>query len=105
MDSLINDLLTYSRIGRRAVKINPVNVNELISQATEYLADLVRETGAKITVEGDFCELLSDSNLIERILVNLLENALTSVRDGDTPEILIRGRSEPGAVIVTILDN
>lgn len=105
MDQLIDDLLTYSRIGRTAVRREPVPLGEVISRARDYLAELIRESEADIVVQGDLPIISGDDTLVVRVFQNLLENALTYPRQDLKPRIELTARIEGDWVITEVSDN
>ncbi|MBI1299895.1 GAF domain-containing protein [bacterium] len=75
MRQLINDLLTYSRVGTRGRP--PIRVSSEIAflAACERLAKLIEESGAQIT-SALLPELFGDEAQIEQLFQNVLSNAL-----------------------------
>jgi PAS domain S-box-containing protein len=75
MQSLINDLLAYSRVGTRTKAFVPVDLNDIVQQAKHHLEVTIREKEADVTaailptVQGDFTQLL-------QLFQNLIGNAI-----------------------------
>ncbi|MBI5757293.1 MAG: PAS domain S-box protein, partial [Planctomycetales bacterium] len=75
MQSLINDLLAYSRVGTRTKSFGSVDLNEIVQQAKHHLEVTIREQGADVTatalptVQGDMIQLL-------QLFQNLIGNAI-----------------------------
>lgn len=105
MELLINDLLMYSRIGRKAVRSEAVDLQEVVSQAMAYVAERIKETEAEITVTESFPVIRSDFGLAVRILQNLLENALTYRREDVRPKIEIMAETDGESVTLRVSDN
>ena len=82
MNHLIDDLLTYSRLGRRAVRHQLVALGDLLAQVIETLAGQVAETGAHLNVPDDLPVITGDPMLLNRIFSSLVDNALTYHRPG-----------------------
>lgn len=80
MDALINDLLNYSRLGRSAVKHQPVDLNILLNQVAANFEARIAEIGAELVVAPGLPVLKSDRTLLDQILSNLIGNALTYCR-------------------------
>jgi two-component system phosphate regulon sensor histidine kinase PhoR len=79
MDSLIDDLLTLSRIesGGSKLEMHPVDVHEVASQLVEDLAGRFASASIEGTVVGEASLLaLADKRSLEQVLSNLLDNGL-----------------------------
>ncbi|HPX22354.1 MAG TPA: PAS domain S-box protein [Mesotoga sp.] len=105
MSILIQDLLDYSRLGRVALKIEAVSLAHAVDKALDTLCSKIDEERGKITVEGTLHFVEADITLLNRVLANLIENALTYHAPERPPEINISSRREDGYVFLTIKDN
>ncbi len=105
MSRLIEDLLAYSQVGRRAVRREPVPLPPLVDQVRRTFAHRIEETGAGLEVAPDLPVPAGDPTLLEQILANLVGNALTYRRDGVPPRIRIHGGRRNGSVTITVADN
>lgn len=100
MSLLVEQLLDLSRLDAEAVEIRPVPV--AVREQVEVLGDAVLPDPAgtlEIDVPDDL-EIEADPNVLERILTNLLTNA---VRYG-TPPIVVRARHVDRHVRVSVED-
>ena len=87
MQALINDLLSYSRVGRSARKPALVSSDAALTQARTNLAAAMEETGA--TVEAGHLPLvLAELTLLTAVFQNLLSNSL-KFSGGKPPRIVI----------------
>ncbi len=107
LNRLVNDLLDLARMesGEHKLNIMPVDINELIRKCVINLESLFIDK--KINVDADFEEesllVSADADSIERVLYNLLHNAIKF-----TPEngnIGIKTRVQKNKVEVTVKDN
>lgn len=75
LNTLIEDLLHYSRLGRQALRIQPVNIQQLTQ---ECLADLRNEReGRSVDIEiGELPPWRADIILLKQVLSTLISNAL-----------------------------
>lgn len=105
MSALIQNLLDYSRLGRAALNIERVSLAQAVDKALDTLASKVKEERGKVTVEGTLHFVEADAALLNRILVNLIENALTYHVPERPPEINISSMREDGYVFLTVKDN
>ena len=105
MDHFINDLLSYARLGRKAVTLGPTPLDEVFGRAIHTLTPHIEETGARVTLPSDAPPVFGDVTLLNQIFLNLFENALTYHREGTTPEITVRCETTRDHVAVHITDN
>ena len=94
MQTLINDLLAYSRVGRSSREPALVSSDAALGQARANLAASMEESGA--TVESGHLPLvLAEMPLLTAVFQNLLSNAL-KFSGGKPPRIVITvSREEP----------
>ncbi|HEY9422724.1 MAG TPA: ATP-binding protein, partial [Thermoanaerobaculia bacterium] len=96
MQSLIEDLLTYSRVTTRGQPFARVS---LAAVTREVLSDLelrIEKTGARVEV-GELPAIEADPMQMRQLLQNLLSNALKFQRPGETPRIRVEGQVVNGA--------
>jgi signal transduction histidine kinase len=95
MQNLINDLLSYSRLGTKNKEFEAVSGEKIIAGALKNISVSVRETEAQIT--HDALPILDcDAGQIEQVLQNLLSNAIKF--RGDKPPLIHVGcRRQSGA--------
>lgn len=87
MQSLINGLLEYSRIGTQGKKPQKVNSKEALDEALARLQASIKETGAEITADGLPVVYFDDVQL-SQLFQNLIGNAI-KFRSDQTPRINI----------------
>jgi len=103
---LINDLLDLVRLesGRMEVKSEPLEVAEFIkglASATRQVADGKR-LRLETIVDPDLGVILADRDKLEKVLLNLVFNALKFTPAGGRVEI--RAQKETGEVVLTVAD-
>ncbi len=74
MGGLIDHLLELSRVGRAALKLEPVDMSEMAASILTVLQEMEPKRTVKIFVEGDM-RVLGDRTLLQQLLQNLLGNA------------------------------
>ncbi|MFG2629072.1 CHASE3 domain-containing protein [Streptomyces sp. NPDC048473] len=84
MQVLINDLLTFSRMGRVHDKWKPVGLDRSLDRALANLALVVEESGATVVREGPLPELTGDATTLSMVWQNLIGNAV-KFRRPDVP--------------------
>ncbi|MCF7853347.1 MAG: HAMP domain-containing protein [Candidatus Pacebacteria bacterium] len=93
MQALINDLLTYSRVGTRAKPLKLVDCNSIVDQALKNLELTIREAGADITCDS-MPAVHADSGQLVQVFQNLVANAVKF--RGDTPPRIHIGVEDDG---------
>lgn len=104
MGQLIDDLLRFSRTGRRELERERVDMKKL---AEEELAAL-REEAVERAIEVELPALPAangDPALLRQVWSNLLSNAVKYTRDRSPAVIEIRGRAENGELVYSVHDN
>lgn len=104
MQDLIDNLLSYSQIGKQELQKQRLDVHELVGEAIQNLGSAVQQTGAQITVDSDIDHVMGDHVQLVQLFQNLLANAL-KFTDGSTPEVQIRCRNEAGQAHFVVEDN
>ena len=90
----IDDLLRYSRLGRRGVKIVPVQLDSLLQHILSTRQARIQESQARIH-STHLPDVESDATLLEQILANLIDNALTYHAPEQPPVLDIRAWITP----------
>jgi PAS domain S-box-containing protein len=109
MKHLIDDLLAYSRMERRALQDFPVVVADLVGKVLAERQQELAERDVRIRLDLPAETVRADPDGLLFVLRNLVDNALKFTRDAQPPAIEIGGRIEgdgPAArQIVWIKDN
>jgi hypothetical protein len=103
MQSLINGLLEYSRIGTRGQKPAPTDAKAALDRALAHLHMSINESGAKITA-GQLPHVSVDSFQLAQLFQNLISNAI-KFRGKQTPEISISATHQDGFWQFAVADN
>ena len=106
MGRLIDDLLTYSRLGRKAITLKPVALGQILHNISTTLQARVVETGASLHIADDLPAVTGDYTLLTQIFTNLIDNALTYRKPGVAAQISVQWRDAgAGQVIISVADN
>jgi len=103
MQALINDLLSYSRVGRSAREPALVSSDAALAQARNNLAATIEETGATVET-GHLPLVLAELPLLTAVFQNLLGNAL-KFSGGKPPRIVITTRRDEPFWLFSLSDN
>ena len=96
MQVLINDLLTFSRVGRATDVRVPVPLGQPLDAAVTALSAAVEETGAVIERPGPLPEVMGDPTLLGMLWQNLIGNAIKLRAPDRAPMIRVTAAAQPG---------
>jgi two-component system sensor histidine kinase KdpD len=102
LTDLVTNLLDLSRLqaGVLPVLTAPVGIDDVVSRALDHAAP--RGAAIAVDVPDDLPEVLADAGLLERVIANLVQNALRYAPDGSPVRIL--GRAEESGVQLRVVD-
>jgi signal transduction histidine kinase len=83
METLIDSLLHFSRLGRVDLAIDQVDLNEIVAEVLESLAITLQETGTQVRIPRPLPTVRADRARVGEIFYNLIVNA---VKYNDKPE-------------------
>ena len=105
MNQLIDDLLAYSRLERRAMHTTSVDPRALVEALVAEYAEEMRERGVDLTVDVPCQAVMAEAEGLAQVLRNLLDNALKFTRDVPQPRVEIGGRETKKSCILWVRDN
>jgi signal transduction histidine kinase len=105
MDRLILDLLAYSRLSRMELKLQEVNLGEVVATAVDQLEVETQEAGKRVRVDGPLPDVLGQREILLQVVLNLLSNALKFVSEGTMPQVRVWAEPRHGAVRLWVEDN
>lgn len=77
MAHLIEDLLSYSQLGRSAINKQPVPLADVFSELERTFLGRVKEVGGSLVLPDDAPTVVGDRTLLSRIFSNLIDNGLS----------------------------
>jgi len=103
MSELIDDLLQFSRLGRRSLSNAPLDMRKLIG---EVIADLQApgESLPEIGI-GELPAAAGDPVLVKQVWANLLGNAVKFSRKRERPAIEVKGQVIGAEAVFSVKDN
>ncbi len=103
LNALVSNLLDMARLQSGAVHLRSEwqSVEEVVGSAIRAARHALGERAVQTDVPADLPLVEFDAALIERVLVNLLENAAKYAQ----PPIVIRARAAPHALVLTVRDH
>jgi signal transduction histidine kinase len=103
MQSLIQDLLAFSRVGRQETAVRSTDCNEIVGQATRDLQAAILESGA-VATHGHLPRLMASSSQLKQVFQNLIGNGL-KFRRSEAPVIHISAEKRRSEWIFSVADN
>ena len=104
MGQLIDDLLSFSRLGRSRLAREPVDMVALAHSAYGEITTERQRGQASLTI-GNLAPATGDPTLLRQVWANLLSNALKFTSDEPAPSIMVDGRQADGEAVYTVSDN
>jgi signal transduction histidine kinase len=104
MDSLVQDVLNYSRLAKAEIQVRAVDLDGLIKDIARDSRGLT-QAGASLCVKGALHPVLGHEACLTQCLSNLLENSAKFVDPGVTPAITVWTERHGDRVRVWVEDN
>ncbi len=103
LQSMINDLLMYSRVGTRGKPFELTDCEMIFDQAVANLKAAIEESGAVVT-HDPLPTLMADSSQMVQVFQNLISNAI-KFRSKETPRIHISTEQKGNDWVFSVRDN
>lgn len=103
MQHLINDLLSYSRVGARTTPFKPTDCHSVLQEAIANLGIAIEENDAIIT-HGDLPTVLGDPAQMRQLFQNLIGNAIR-FRSEQPPRIRVSAEGKENEWVFFVRDN
>jgi light-regulated signal transduction histidine kinase (bacteriophytochrome) len=103
MRKLINDLLTYSRVGTQGKGLSPTDSEAVLAQSVDDLKVTIEENGALVT-HDPLPTVMADSPQLEQLFQNLIGNAI-KFRGNEPPRVHISASRNGKGWVFSIRDN
>lgn len=105
MQALINDLLSFSRVGRTTSGFEPVALDAVARTAAGQLAAAVEDAGGEIVIPTDLPTVPGDPGLIQALLFNLFGNGLKFHRPDVAPVVRLSAERRGDEWEIAVSDN
>jgi signal transduction histidine kinase len=104
MAQLIDDLLAFSRLGRKPLAVSEIDMSALVRQIA---TDAERAAAGRVLElrVGELPAAVGDRALLEQVWVNLISNAVKYTRGRQDAIIAIDGAIEADQIVYRISDN
>jgi len=101
---LIEDLLTFSRVGTSGGEPEPVKFSEALKATLDNLARALRDSGGQVEVTGKLPTIMADLSQLVQLLQNLIGNSI-KFRGNKPLRIMIRARPRGDRYEFSVRDN
>lgn len=104
LEGLFGELLDITRIDSGSIDVNlkPVSMKDLYARLRLQFEPVAFEKGLMLSFRGEHLVLHTDSVIVERILRNLVSNALRYTEDGG---VLVSCRMRQGQILLQVWDS
>ena len=104
MGRLIDDLLAFSRLGRKQIETSPINMSHLAEDVFQQLRFGLTDQNIQFKL-APLPDVAGDPALIRQVFVNLLSNAAKYSKPRNQAVIEVNGRTENGDCVYYVKDN
>ncbi len=109
LSRLVNNVLDFSRLEQQRPQLqrHPVAVAVVLEQVRDTWQGRCQDAGKVFVVENETAaesELMTDAELVQQVLGNLIDNACKYSRDAVDPHIRLRARTAEGRIIFEVED-
>jgi signal transduction histidine kinase len=105
MDSLLQDLLLFSRVAKEKIQLESVNVEMIAQSVVARMDTAIHQNGARIELIGPWMPVFAHGPTLGQVLTNLISNALKFVAPGVAPLVRVRMEDRGEFARVWVEDN
>lgn len=104
-NTLIQNLLDYSRLSRTQLQLEPVDLNAVVARALEQMAEELQERQGSVVVLNSLPVVGGHFITLVQIMTNLLSNAIKFVAPNIQPKVVIRSEQKQNSFQLWVEDN
>ncbi|HEV2208826.1 MAG TPA: PAS domain S-box protein [Verrucomicrobiae bacterium] len=104
IDTLLSGFLRYSRLGRAALQLEPLDVDTMLTGIIRSMEYQLKQAGAQLRREP-LPGCIGDATQVGQVFSNLLDNAIKYLDPRRPGQIEVSGRVEDGRAIYKVGDN
>lgn len=104
MGILIDDLLSFSKLGRKQVTVKTINMTALLNGVINEIT-IAKDENTPIFEIDELDEAIGDPSLIKQVWVNLISNAIKYSKYKEETRIKITSASKEDKIIYSIKDH
>ncbi|MBP7274373.1 MAG: hypothetical protein KA974_11060, partial [Saprospiraceae bacterium] len=103
INEMVKDYAKYKDVENEKLRFSTINTPALVNKVIKILGRKIYESNANIEIVGDMPNLYGDEQLLQRVFLNLLDNAIKY--SSPTPDIKIYGSQTAAGIQITLRDN
>lgn len=104
MSTLIQDLLSFSRVSTKQNSSASVNMNDVVSEVIGDIETLIQDVNGAVRV-GTLPTVVADPTHIRQLFQNLIGNALKFHQPDVAPVVEVSSREDNGWIEISVKDN
>lgn len=93
MDTLIQDLLAYSRLARSDIELQPVNLRHVLDEVFTHMPGVLDGANVRVEVPPEAGYVVAHRATLFQVLTNLVTNAIKFVTPGVAPQVTVRAEA------------
>ncbi|OAN51278.1 PAS domain-containing sensor histidine kinase [Paramagnetospirillum marisnigri] len=105
LDRMIIDLLEYSRIGRQNDPLEPIDLNQVLQDATRHLEVAIAEQQGDVVVAAHLPTVSGDRSELVRLFQNLIGNAIKYCAPDRPPRVKVSCADTGAEWVMSVTDN
>jgi len=105
LDTLILDLLAYSRLGRTQIQFGQVNVASVVEEILSELESELQENQAQVIIKTTLPIIRSNQSILKSVITNLITNGIKFVYGEVNPVVQIWAEESGEYLRIWVEDN
>lgn len=105
MSTLIEDLLTFSRVSTKPAEPALIDLNETLRSVTSDLEARIESESGTLTIVDNLPTITADATHMRQLFQNLISNGLKFHREGVSPVVSISVQSSSTQTCIRVADN
>lgn len=105
MDTMIQDLVEYSRLSRAEIKLNPVSLEKVVEKGMDQIKEEIKENNANVSIAMPLPDVIGQYSMLIQVASNLLTNAIKFIGPGVKPKVKIWAEKHNGWIRLYVEDN
>ena len=104
MYRLIEDVLTYARVARHQIQLQPVSLDSLVRELVQHYPEM-QPPRAEVVIRAPLLPVLAHELSLTQALANLMNNAIKFVAPGTVPRVELWTERRSAFVRLWVKDN
>ncbi|MBD2088726.1 CHASE3 domain-containing protein [Microcoleus sp. FACHB-1515] len=105
LETLIQDLLAYSRLSRAELPLRAIDLNGVVAEAIQQLENDLIRSQAQMIIQFNLPSVTGHRSTLIQVVSNLISNAVKFVAEGVRPKVEISAEKQGDRVRLWVIDN